>query len=403
MLLARTQSSEKRNHLGLRAQSTFDQIRTFPNIPLTRQENEHIPDTRLEEEALTLTGSRIDEIGVGRIRRSLFTPGRAVLHIHRKGAPGHLNDGRIVERLGESHRIDGGRGNDHLQVRALSQKVLQVPQQEIDVQRALMGFIDDDGFVFGKGRIPLHLGQKHAIGHQLNDRVRPRSIIEADLTAHFATPGHIEFLSDSLGDGQCRHPPGLRTTDHRPSAQARFQAHFWNLSRFARPRLTSNNHHWVRSNRGHDVLLAGGDRQPRRILRARQGLRSILSTFDGSTSLLQKTIQRMSPLAHRPPLPHPPGRARSQSNPVREHTARQQLPEFINARVGHAVGAQSMGQDRREATPRMAGNRDTPQRRGPKIHDVAGPIPTLRSGSRRERQPRDRSGQLRRSPRSVDL
>ena len=175
----------------------------------------------------------------------------------------------------------------------------------------------------------------------------------------------LEFFSNSPGNGLCRHPPGLRTTDHRPSAQAGFQAHFGDLSRFARPRFTGDDHHWMSPNRGHDVLLAGGDRQPRRILRARQGLRSILSTFDGSTSLLQKTIQRMSPLAHRPPLPHPPGRARSQSNPVREHTARQQLPEFINARVGHAVGAQSMGQDRREATPRMAGNRDRPKRRRP--------------------------------------
>jgi hypothetical protein len=31
----------------------------------------------------------------------------------------------------------------------LGQEVLQVAQQEIDVQRALMGLIDDDGIVFG--------------------------------------------------------------------------------------------------------------------------------------------------------------------------------------------------------------------------------------------------------------
>ena len=165
MLIAGTEPPEERNHLGLRAQSPFNQVRAFANIPLTRQEDENIPDTRLIEEALTLTSGRIDEIGVGRIRRSPLAPGRAVLHIHREGAARHLNDGRVVERLRESHRVDGGRGNDHLQVRALGQEVLQVSQEKINIERSLMGLIDDDGLVFGEGRIPLHLGEEHAVGH----------------------------------------------------------------------------------------------------------------------------------------------------------------------------------------------------------------------------------------------
>ena len=179
-----------------------------------------------------------------------------------------------------------------------------------------MSLIDDDGIVFGEGRIALHLGQQHAVGHQLDDGVRTRSIIEADLATHLATPGDIKLFSDTPGDGQRGHPPGLCAANHRPGTESGFQAHLRNLSRLARSGLTGDDHDLVSPDRSHDVLLAGGDGQTRRILRAWHRERPVLAAFDGAAGLLQETIQRMSPIAHRLPVPHPPGRTRPESNPV---------------------------------------------------------------------------------------
>ena len=198
----------------------------------------------------------------------------------------------------------------------MGQEVLQVAQQEIDVQRALVGLIDDDGIVFGEGRIALHLGQQHAVGHQFDDGVGTGSIIEADLAAHLAPPGDIEFFRDAPGDGQRGHPPGLCATNHRPGTESGFQAHLRNLSRLARSGLTGDDHDLMSPDRRHNVLLAGGDGQTRRILRAWHRERPVLATFDGAARLLEETIQRMFSLAHRTPVPHPPSRTRPESNPV---------------------------------------------------------------------------------------
>jgi hypothetical protein len=165
-------------------------------------------------------------------------------------------------------------------------------------------------------RIALHLGQEHTVGHQLDDGVGTGSIIEADLAAHFAAPGDIELFSDTPGDGQRRHPPGLCATDHRPGTQSGFQAHLRNLGRLARSGLAGDDHDLMSPDRRHDVLLAGGDGQPRRILRAWHRQRPVLAAFDGAARLLQETIQRMHPISLGPPFPHPPCRPRPESNPV---------------------------------------------------------------------------------------
>ena len=72
---------------------------------------------------------------------------RAVAHLHRIHAPGHLDHRRIVEVAREALRIDGGRGDDELQIRAPGQQPLQIAEQEIDVQAALVRLVDDDGVV----------------------------------------------------------------------------------------------------------------------------------------------------------------------------------------------------------------------------------------------------------------
>src|SRR3546814_1289290 len=74
--------------------------------------------------------------------------------------------------------------NDQFQVGAPGQQLPQEAQQKIDVQAALVGFVDDNGVVALQQRISLRFGQQYAVGHQLNGRVRSGTVIKAYLIAH---------------------------------------------------------------------------------------------------------------------------------------------------------------------------------------------------------------------------
>ena len=57
--------------------------------------------------------------------------------------------------VGETLRIDGCRGNYHLEIRALRQEPFEVAEEEIDIQATLVGFVDDDGVISVELRIAL--------------------------------------------------------------------------------------------------------------------------------------------------------------------------------------------------------------------------------------------------------
>ena len=233
LLITGTQPPEERNHLRLGAQSSLDQVRAFADVAFTGQEDEHVAHARLVEQPLALTGGRVDKVGVGRIRRGALTPRGPILDLHWERAPRNFDDWSVVESFREGCRVDGGRSDDDLQVGALSQEVLEVPQQEVDVQRTLMSLVDDDGLVFGQRRITLHLGQQHTVGHQLDDRIAARPVVEADLATHLAAPGHVQFFGDASRDGQRGHAARLSATNHGPGPESGLQAHLGDLGRLA--------------------------------------------------------------------------------------------------------------------------------------------------------------------------
>src|SRR3546814_17992648 len=54
---------------------------------------------------------------------------RPVTHLHRMAAPLHVHHRRAAEVCGEARGVDGGRGDDHLQVAAPLQQLLQVAER----------------------------------------------------------------------------------------------------------------------------------------------------------------------------------------------------------------------------------------------------------------------------------
>jgi hypothetical protein len=114
---------------------------------------------------------------------------------------------------GEALRVDRGRGDDDLQVRPLGQQLLEVAEQEIDVEAALVRLVDDDRVVLGEGPVPVDLVQQDAVGHQLDACLGGHPVREPHLVAHQAADLGAELLGDALGDGAGGDAPGLGVAD----------------------------------------------------------------------------------------------------------------------------------------------------------------------------------------------
>src|SRR6266545_3384982 len=98
-----------------------------------------------------------------RVLFKVVAGGGAVADFYGVGATTDFDDGGVVEVGAETLGIDGGAGDDELQVGALGKKLFEITQEEIDVEAALVRFVDDEGVVVGEEAIVLGLGQENPI------------------------------------------------------------------------------------------------------------------------------------------------------------------------------------------------------------------------------------------------
>ena len=249
MLLRLGQAPEKRYHFGL-AMPPFQQLASLADVPLGRHEHQDVAaGLAIGEDAIHRLhrpvhivqglGPGLGLIPFGGVRAELIK--RRVNHLDRKRASRDLHDGRVVERLGKHLGIDGRRRYYNAQLRPLETQVAQMPKQEIDIERALMRLVQNDGIVSAQQRIGLDLGEQHAVGHKFDHRIASGAIVEADLATHLPPPGHVEFFRHPPRNRQRRHPSGLRARDLPASASPGGQTHLWNLGGLTRTRLTSQN------------------------------------------------------------------------------------------------------------------------------------------------------------------
>ena len=174
--------------------------------------------------------------------------------------------------LGKAVRVDGGRGDDDLQVGALGQDFLQITQQEINVQTSLMGLIDDDRVIGIQQGVALGLGQQNTIGHEFDRGLGTELVVEPDLVAHHIAQGGVQFLGNALGhrgrsnsSGLCvADPTWLAALGRIHSTAPKRQGHLGQLRGLARARFTRDNHHLVLLDGFHDLISSHGDGQRRR-------------------------------------------------------------------------------------------------------------------------------------------
>ncbi len=153
--------------------------------------------------------------------------------------------GAPAEVRGEPLRLDGRRRDDHLEVGAARQQLAQVPEQEVDVEAALVGLVEDEGVVAQQAAVALDLGEQDAVGHQLDQGAVADLVGEAHGVADRLAKRGAQLVGDALRDGARGQPARLGVPDGAADAAAEFQADLGQLGRLARAGLAGDHDHLV--------------------------------------------------------------------------------------------------------------------------------------------------------------
>ncbi|MCY1343856.1 hypothetical protein D9M69_298810 [compost metagenome] len=186
---------------------------------------------------------------------------RPVPGFHRVGAAGHFDDRGFTEMFGEALQVDGGRGDDQLEVGPARQQGFQVAEQEVDVQAALVSLVDNDGVVAFEEAVVLGFGQQDAVGHQLDQAAFVGLVLETHLVAHQFTQGAADLFRDPRGHAACRQPARLGMADQAVDAAADLQADLRQLGGLARAGFAGDHQHLVLGQGRLDFVALGGDGQ----------------------------------------------------------------------------------------------------------------------------------------------
>ena len=170
---------------------------------------------------------------------------------------------------GKAVGVDGGRGDDQLQIGPSRQDLFDVAQQEVDVQAALVRLVDDQRVVGVEQRVGLRLGQQNAVGHQLDAGARRQAVAKAHLVTHHLAQRRAQFFGNALGDTGGGDAARLGVTDQlaalaRPRVQPpapHGQGDLGQLRGLARAGFAAHDDHLVRAQRGLDLGAARRHRQ----------------------------------------------------------------------------------------------------------------------------------------------
>ena len=215
----------------------------------------------------------------------------AVADLDRVGAAGDLDDrgglagARVLEVLGEPLGVDGGGGDDDLEVGAAGQQLPEVAEDEVDVQRPLVGLVDDQGVVAAEVPVGADLGQQDAVGHQLDGGVVAGFVGEPDLVADDVAEVGLELLGDPLGDRAGGDPARLGVADLPGDAAAELEADLGQLGGLPRAGFACDDDHLVVADGGRDVVPALADRQFRGVANGRARDGGLAGGFSGGGAL----------------------------------------------------------------------------------------------------------------------
>jgi len=124
--------------------------------------------------------------------------------------------------LRKAFGIDRRRGDDQLEIGAFRQQLLEITEQKVDVEAALVRLVNDQRVIVEQPRIALRLRQQDAVGHQLDVGLRRGAIGEPDLVADMTTEFALEFLRDARRRRTRSDAARLRVADQAGGAAPEF-------------------------------------------------------------------------------------------------------------------------------------------------------------------------------------
>ena len=253
---------------GLLCQVLAQVVRRLADLALAGQEDQDVATRAAGPQLVHAFGDGVVEVMV-----ALFLE-RAPAHLHGVGAARDHDHRRrplgAFEVPGEPLGIDGGRCHHHLEVGAPGQDLLDVAQQEVDVEAALVGLVDDQRVVGLEQRVGLRLGQQDAVRHQLDRGVLGQPVLETHLVAHHIAQRRVQLLGNALGHRAGGNAARLRVADQVAAhlalvvgrgvdlAPAQRQRDLGQLRGLARARLAAHDDDLVPVHGLHDFLTAGG-------------------------------------------------------------------------------------------------------------------------------------------------
>ena len=185
----------------------------------------------------------------------------SIADLHRVGASGHLDDRSVIEVRGEPLRFDGGRGDDHLEIRPPRQQLTQIAQEEVDVEAAFVRLVEDQGVVAQQAPVALDLGEQDAVGHQLHQGAVAGLVGEADGVADCFAQRGAHLVGDALSHRARRQPARLGVADGSADPAAQLEADLGQLGGLARAGLAGDHHDLVVGDGFGDLVTAVTDRQ----------------------------------------------------------------------------------------------------------------------------------------------
>ena len=255
------ESGIERHHLRDGKLHPVQGVGRVADLALPREEHEDVAagtGMALGPELLDRLADAGDHVALVVVRPVRVDEG-PITNLDRIGPTGDLDDGCRgavggCEVPGEPLGVDRRRRDDDLEVGAPRQELLEVAQDEVDVEAALVRLVDDDRVVATQLPVALELREEDAVRHHLDERVAGRLVGEPHLVADGAAQLDLQLLGEPLRDGTGRDPPRLGVADEPVQPAAELEADLRDLRRLAGPRLTGDDDDLVVPDGGGEVV-----------------------------------------------------------------------------------------------------------------------------------------------------